>query len=625
MLFLGLSRISASRRPLRGLVLACLSIAVLLFGTSSALAADAEILWNANTEGGVLGYRVYIGMSPTSFVQSVDVGNNLSFQAHGLNPGTTYYFAVTAYNSAGESAKSSPTSVSVPSGPDNDRDGIIDADDPDDDNDGLSDVAEASYGTNAFIADTDADGVNDGQEIIDGTNPLDAGSGEPQLSQRICTEWNGFLTGLWNIAELVNLSNHSLRATVTLYSQQGAPLSQQAYDLLPGQQQDSLVHDFVGRTVNAYGNVCITHDGQPGDLDGRMVYYRTASPLSVKLGEQFDFAFALPFSNGKMGKQHVLFDTVQRSTLLSDRSNLVANWIQISNFGTVRGTGIMRFYASNGLLLGQRAISLAPSERLDVSAHQFGKGQTGFVEWEPSVSTIPYQLRNTRYIYDNAGSSQTFASGFQQEGAFASGADLVVPFTTESQSAVLQGSNVLNTPLTVIVSVYGDTGAPLLSTSTFNVGPKGTFTVQLEKFIRGRKGFVQLHTGAPNSLLGGVIQYGRTRKGQITFMDLVPAKPATGLVLRGSYNTYMGQRSYIWALNTTGAPQVVAVSSVRSDGVTTIAPTTFTLPAHGYRVLQVPDVDHYGVVTVQAAAQNTIVSWVQRVRPDFVVPTPVRE
>ncbi|MBM3863192.1 MAG: hypothetical protein FJ385_04440 [Verrucomicrobia bacterium] len=65
--------------------------------------------------------------------------------------------------------------------PDNDQDGIADADDPDDDNDGLADTVETDTGifvdandtgTNPLVADTDGDGVNDGAEVTAGTNPL---------------------------------------------------------------------------------------------------------------------------------------------------------------------------------------------------------------------------------------------------------------------------------------------------------------------------------------------------------------------------------------------------------------------------------------------------------------------
>ena len=55
---------------------------------------------------------------------------------------------------------------------DNDGDGIVDPLDLDDDNDGLSDVDEAIYGSNPFLADTDGDGLTDGEEVALGRNPI---------------------------------------------------------------------------------------------------------------------------------------------------------------------------------------------------------------------------------------------------------------------------------------------------------------------------------------------------------------------------------------------------------------------------------------------------------------------
>ena len=55
----------------------------------------------------------------------------------------------------------------------NDGDTPGDVCDSDDDNDGLSDVDEATYSSNPFVADTDSDNLIDGDEVnIYGTNPL---------------------------------------------------------------------------------------------------------------------------------------------------------------------------------------------------------------------------------------------------------------------------------------------------------------------------------------------------------------------------------------------------------------------------------------------------------------------
>jgi Domain of unknown function (DUF4082)/Fibronectin type III domain len=72
----------------------------LLFGfVSVANAANVTLAWDA--EPGVAGYRVHCGTSSGSYTQSSDVGTNTTTTVSNLTAGQTYYFAVTAYNSAG--------------------------------------------------------------------------------------------------------------------------------------------------------------------------------------------------------------------------------------------------------------------------------------------------------------------------------------------------------------------------------------------------------------------------------------------------------------------------------------------------------------------------------------------
>jgi hypothetical protein len=76
----------------------------------------ATISWNANTERDLAGYRVYVGTRSGvySFTGPFEVTSGTSFTVTNLPIGTTYFFAVSAFDKAGnESAKSNEVSKSL--------------------------------------------------------------------------------------------------------------------------------------------------------------------------------------------------------------------------------------------------------------------------------------------------------------------------------------------------------------------------------------------------------------------------------------------------------------------------------------------------------------------------------
>jgi fibronectin type 3 domain-containing protein len=68
--------------------------------TGSALQAAPTLEWDANPEASVAGYNVYLGQISGSYTETVDVGPNTFWQMTNLNPGVTYFLAVTAYDTA---------------------------------------------------------------------------------------------------------------------------------------------------------------------------------------------------------------------------------------------------------------------------------------------------------------------------------------------------------------------------------------------------------------------------------------------------------------------------------------------------------------------------------------------
>ena len=59
-----------------------------------------KVMWDANVESDLAGYRVYYGLTSGDYNKVIDVGNQISCIISGLLD-TTYYFAVTAYDTSG--------------------------------------------------------------------------------------------------------------------------------------------------------------------------------------------------------------------------------------------------------------------------------------------------------------------------------------------------------------------------------------------------------------------------------------------------------------------------------------------------------------------------------------------
>ncbi|HEX6706122.1 MAG TPA: fibronectin type III domain-containing protein [Albitalea sp.] len=82
-------------------------------------APTAALTWSASTDADVAGYRVYSGTQSKSYSQAkgagLVAGNVTTMTVTGLTSGRTYYFAVTAYDSAGnESGYSSEVFKVIP-------------------------------------------------------------------------------------------------------------------------------------------------------------------------------------------------------------------------------------------------------------------------------------------------------------------------------------------------------------------------------------------------------------------------------------------------------------------------------------------------------------------------------
>lgn len=90
-------------------------IAPLCAGSSSGFAATMKVSWTSNSESDLSGYRLRFGTAPGSYSTEIDTGKTVSWTVDGLDAGRPYYFAVVAYDLAGNESPASDEVVgSIP-------------------------------------------------------------------------------------------------------------------------------------------------------------------------------------------------------------------------------------------------------------------------------------------------------------------------------------------------------------------------------------------------------------------------------------------------------------------------------------------------------------------------------
>ena len=89
-----------------------LFIIIISWNVSSAFSSIATLAWDApttNADGTPLtdlaGFKIYYGASSGNYSQNINVGNVTTYTVDNLTEGLTYYFATTAYDTAGNESK----------------------------------------------------------------------------------------------------------------------------------------------------------------------------------------------------------------------------------------------------------------------------------------------------------------------------------------------------------------------------------------------------------------------------------------------------------------------------------------------------------------------------------------
>ena len=259
---------------------------------AAAQASGANLTWSANTETDLAGYRVYYGTASGSYSASIDAKKVTAYSVTGLDAGKTYYFALKAYDAAGNlSAYSNQASCAIPvpdsdgdgfidtqdafpndptEWKDSDRDGLGDNADPDDNNDGVPDTGTApppspaaAYSlwdkttTPAILSDPDAQAV--------------------ELGLKFRTEAAGTITGVRFYKSSANTGRH----IGNLWSRDGRLLSSVTFanETAAGWQEASFPAPVA---VNANTTYVISYHSDTGHYSVNEGYFSGAiqkSPL----------------------------------------------------------------------------------------------------------------------------------------------------------------------------------------------------------------------------------------------------------------------------------------------------------------------------------------------------------
>ena len=540
-----------------------------------------------------------------------------------------------------------------------DGDSQGDACDSDDDNDGVDDSSE-NDSTCPFRLNPDSD--DDG--IGDATDAEPCEPNDIQLGKEICAEWNGFLgdtsssSGMINIMEVrrkgVQSASPAINATVTLYSLAGAAQGAVSFTLNTGQKQDVLVHELAGFTYNSYGLVCVVHDGNAGEVDGAMIHYNFRR-------SQYDFAIPMPFTMGKYGSQSVPFnmfhpglaalagedDTDPDDLGLPVDPNRIANWLQVSYYPISGQTdtyyGVLSLYDSQGNLLSdgngnnaQFNVTLAPGQRQDFNAHQFGT-QYGLAILSPNSNStdIPVALGNHRYYYRKSFAANTFDSAVRIDSYKPSPKAWIIPLDARSGTqSVVEVMNPNNFAVSATVEVYSESGTlrGSVALSTAQLPARGSYHVLAGDLLSANERGVAIVTATSGTVAALQMEYRRDSRGVLEVSSTAMGQRTGGVVLNGDYNVYISQTSEGLFMNPGATDQVITYDILGITGQALYSGVSVTVPAHGMVILNVNgyvSADTYGQLLLNvpaAGGSGTVVSLVQRIRAqDWLMALPIRE
>ncbi|HQH27359.1 MAG TPA: hypothetical protein PLP17_08190 [Oligoflexia bacterium] len=492
--------------------------------------------------------------------------------------------------------------------------------------------AALSAADSIFASDDDGDGIANDQELRDRTDGSDSGSLKATLRSPVYAMWNSFLKTT-NIAEIVNPTQHDIAAYVSLHALDGALLHQRVVPVAAFGQFDLIVNDLPGFIRDSYGLLKIEFSGV---LDGRMSYYRQGQG-----GDEFEFAYSIPFSNPLLGKSAVAFNTFQPSTNPAEAANYVANWLTIVNLSEQTKAFTVFSFNAAGAALRSLTVEIPGFGRIDVDGgHGFAGAQVvGFHQIIPADSEAAYQAQLIRYGGNaRPGENATeyfFAYPLLARAGASVPQEVFISASAEGEENWLELVNTSTKTSRIEIQFNAKSGSAI-RVEELTLKPHEQRHLPASQILEEageKEGTVVIRTRAASPVIAQSMFYYRNEKGSISTMFGLQAREALGELSSGSYNLFLGMENRLRIANTSDAAVDVAV---QVSGAQNSAGLGLTIPARGCAIIPIAQ-DHfaaatqesYGLVTVESSAPNALISELLRVRKigarvDFISATALR-
>ncbi|MCC6954265.1 MAG: hypothetical protein IT290_09120 [Deltaproteobacteria bacterium] len=448
--------------------------------------------------------------------------------------------------------------------------------------------------------DTDLDGVDDAQEAIDGTNPQNPDSVLEHGGSEYCLEWNGGLNRLQQRLDLRNASCSELTVQVSLRVDNGSVASTQDVVLAPYEQNQIIINTLEGYDRGSAGQVCATIIvGEPDSLDAQMGHYRLQNG-------SFQFAFAVPYTPGRTGNQHLTYNRDFPALREAKRGSSVMTTVQVFNEESTTQLGTAVFYRSDGSVASQVLLTIPGKGRAELSLRGLvGRNRVGLIEWQPALPDKVFRLSQLREYLDDRSALQSAISIVAHR---PSGAVQASPFRTGSRATTVELTNTLATPTTVILSAYRANGRKA-GRSRVRLAPRQTKVVTLWRLLRKGLGNVKIEPTDPRSVIARTFEYAVHGEKIVSLAHSAALKSGFGATMSTDYDNRLG-RCRMRLANLSATSQTATVEMLRSDGSSVPIPSLITVPGNGavdVNVCSNDTVSGSGSITLQPAVSQTIV------------------